>query len=49
MVAVSDRFYMTPQEFLQWEASQEIKHEYLDGEVFAMTGGSIPHAAIALN
>ncbi|MBE9056043.1 Uma2 family endonuclease [Sphaerospermopsis sp. LEGE 08334] len=49
MVAVSDRFYMTPQEFLQWEASQEIKHEYLDGEVIAMIGGTIPHAAITLN
>lgn len=25
MVAVSDRFYLTPQEFLEWEVSQEIK------------------------
>lgn len=24
-------------------------HEYFDGEVFAMTGGSLPHADIALN
>jgi Uma2 family endonuclease len=49
MVAISDRFYMTPQEFLEWEELQEIKYEYLDGEVFAMTGGTIPHSAIALN
>ncbi|MBD2134780.1 MULTISPECIES: Uma2 family endonuclease [unclassified Sphaerospermopsis] len=49
MVAISDRFYLTPQEFLEWEELQEIKYEYLDGEVFAMTGGTIPHAAIALN
>ncbi|MFO5526512.1 MAG: Uma2 family endonuclease [Cuspidothrix sp.] len=49
MVAISDRLYMTPQEFLEWEELQEIKYEYLDGEVFAMTGGTIPHSAIALN
>ena len=49
MVAISDRFYMTPQEFLEWEELQEIKYEYLDGEVFAMTRGTIPHSAIALN
>jgi Uma2 family endonuclease len=49
MVAVADRFYMTPEEFLEWEELQEIKYEYFDGEVFSMTGGTIPHAAIALN
>lgn len=49
MFAISDRFYMTPQEFLEWEELEKTKYEYLDGEVFAMTGGTIPHSAIALN
>lgn len=40
---------MTPQEYLDWEETQELKHEYIDGEVFAMTGGTIPHNLIALN
>jgi Uma2 family endonuclease len=40
---------LSPQEYLDWEATQDIKHEYLDGAVFAMTGGTIAHNLIALN
>lgn len=40
---------MTPQEYLEWEEGQPIKYEYIDGEVFAMTGGTLPHNSIALN
>lgn len=40
---------MTVEEYLEWEARQEIRHEYINGEVFAMTGGSIPHNDIAFN
>jgi Uma2 family endonuclease len=40
---------MTVEEYLEWEARQEIRHEYVNGEIFAMTGGSIPHNDIALN
>ncbi|MEK0196227.1 Uma2 family endonuclease, partial [Microcoleus anatoxicus PTRS1] len=40
---------MTVEEYLEWEAQQEIRHEYVNGEVFAMTGGTIPHNDIALN
>jgi Uma2 family endonuclease len=32
---------LTPAEYFAWEEQQEVKHEYFDGEVFAMTGG--PH------
>jgi Uma2 family endonuclease len=39
----------TPQEYFEWEAQQEVRHEYFDGKVFAMTGGSLPHADIAFN
>ncbi len=40
---------MTPEEYLEWEAKQELRHEYIDGEILSMTGGSIPHNDIALN
>lgn len=40
---------MTVDEYLEWEARQEMRHEYVNGEIFAMTGGSIAHNDIALN
>lgn len=35
--------------YLAWEALQEERHEYIAGEVFAMTGGRDAHNTIALN
>ena len=49
MVANFDKSYMSPLEYLEWEEQQDIKHEYINGEVFAMTGGTIPHNDIAFN
>ena len=40
---------MTTEEYLAWELNQDIRYEYINGEVFAMTGGTIPHNDIALN
>jgi Uma2 family endonuclease len=40
---------LTPKEYFDWEAQQELRYEYFDGEVFAMAGGTLPHADIALN
>ncbi len=40
---------MTIEEYLEWESQQEIRYEYINGEVFAMTGGTIPHNDLALN
>ena len=40
---------MTPAEYLAWEAEQEFKSEYHEGEIFAMSGGSLKHARIAPN
>jgi Uma2 family endonuclease len=39
----------TAAEFLAWDEGQRMRHEYLDGEVFAMAGGEDRHATIALN
>jgi Uma2 family endonuclease len=46
---VANREYLTPQEYLEWEDLQDIKHEYVNGEAFAMTGGTLPHNDIAIN
>jgi Uma2 family endonuclease len=35
--------------FLDWEAQQAEKHEYLGGEVFAMVGARREHVVVALN
>lgn len=49
MVAVPEQQYLTLQDYLDWEAKQSIKYEYVDGEVFAMTGRTIPHNDLAVN
>lgn len=49
MVATPEPKYMTPQEYLDWEEQQPIKYEYINGEVYAMTGGTLAHATIAAN
>ena len=50
MVALKDnppRF--TPEEYFAWEEQQLERHEYIGGEVYAMTGGSVNHSQIAVN
>jgi Uma2 family endonuclease len=49
MIATAELRRLTPEEYFEWEAQQELRYEYFDGEVFAMAGGSLPHADIALN
>lgn len=40
---------MTASDFLAWEAGQTIRHEFVDGEVFAMAGAEDRHVTVALN
>ncbi|MBD2199631.1 MULTISPECIES: Uma2 family endonuclease [Calothrix] len=49
MVASQQPQKMTIEEYLAWEPLQDLRYEYVSGEVFAMTGGTIPHNDIALN
>ena len=41
--------YKSPEEYLVMEESAVYKSEYLDGEVLAMSGGTIEHSSIILN
>lgn len=40
---------ITPEEYLELERKSEIRSEYLDGEMFAMTGARRNHILITLN
>jgi Uma2 family endonuclease len=49
MVAIKDnspRF--TPAEYFAWEEQQLCRHEYIGGEVYAMSGGSRNHSRISV-
>lgn len=40
---------MTVEEYLLFEESQEVRHEYVNGRIFQMTGGTAAHNLISLN
>jgi Uma2 family endonuclease len=40
---------MTPEEYLAFERASEQKHEYADGEIFAMSGGTREHSLVGQN
>jgi Uma2 family endonuclease len=40
---------LTPLEYFDWEAQQLERHEYFDGAVYAMAGGTLAHGRIGLN
>ena len=48
-VKLKEKIQMTPEEYFKFEETSEIKHEYFDGEVFAMTGASLNHNQINAN
>ena len=39
----------TPAEYFALEGQSEVRHEYFDGEIFAMAGTSKPHNALCFN
>lgn len=49
MGRVATRSHMTADEYLAWEREQLDKHEFFDGEVYAMAGGSPRHNALSTN
>lgn len=39
--------HMSYAEYLAFEAANDLKHEYVNGEVYAMAGGTITHSALS--
>ena len=49
MGQVAQKTVFTATDYLAWEAAQIDRHEYLDGEVFAMAGAEDRHVTVAGN
>lgn len=49
MAAHASSTTMTVEEYLALEESSPVKHEYVDGHVYAMSGGTSAHDRIANN
>lgn len=50
MIAAKEQLpIFTPEEYFAWEEQQKEKHEYFDGEVYAMSSGTLNHSRIAVN
>ena len=46
MVAPAQRHY-TLEDYLSVEETSDVRHEFVDGEIFAMAGGTPEHAALS--
>ena len=49
MIASPQFDYLSPTDYLHLEEHSDLKHEYIDGEVYAMAGASDRHVTIAGN
>ncbi|WP_293148557.1 MULTISPECIES: Uma2 family endonuclease [unclassified Microcoleus] len=49
MVANQSPNYISPEEYLKLEELSQIKHEYIQGETYAMAGATESHVTICVN
>lgn len=49
MSSTAAQTYLTSEEYLAWERKSDTKHEYLRGEIIAMSGASFAHNIITAN
>jgi Uma2 family endonuclease len=49
MITQAEKKYYTPEEYLEWEITSEERHDYRDGEIIPVTGGTPNHNEIAGN
>ncbi|QSJ20934.1 Uma2 family endonuclease [Nostoc sp. UHCC 0702] len=49
MMQLQEQRYYSAEEYLQLEVNSEERHEYIDGQIIQMTGGTPNHNQIALN
>ena len=49
MISIKENLpQITPEEYFAWEEKQLEKHELINGQVYAMRGGSVNHSRIAI-
>ncbi|MDE0013535.1 MAG: Uma2 family endonuclease [Candidatus Poribacteria bacterium] len=49
MASVAVQTYLTPREYLAFERKAATKHEYLNGQIVAMSGASFAHNFLTMN
>ena len=49
MASTASQTYLTPKEYLAFERKATTKHEYLNGQIVAMSGASFAHNFITVN
>jgi len=49
MVAIRDNIFISAEEYIIWEPTQEQRYEYWDGQVVAMSGGTRNHNRVSAN
>lgn len=49
MSALEEEKVFTPEQYLELEREAEERHEYLDGLIYLMSGGSLKHSSICVN
>ncbi|RUT04310.1 hypothetical protein DSM106972_045380 [Dulcicalothrix desertica PCC 7102] len=49
MTVVQEQRYFSPEEYLELEVNSQERHEYINGTIITMTGGTPNHNQIALN
>jgi len=49
MPLATEIVHFTPEAYLEWEQGNETKHEYFNGEVFALAGAKDAHVTVAGN
>jgi Uma2 family endonuclease len=47
IMQAEDKKIFTPQEYLEFEVNSDTRHEYINGEIIPMTGGTPEHNEIA--
>ena len=49
MIADRTHNYISPEEYLKLEELSQVKHEYIQGEVYAMAGANDAHVTVTVN
>ena len=49
MIIAEEQRHYSPEEYLELEVNSEERHEYIDGQIIPMTGGTPNHNQIVLN